>query len=318
MKIIKHSEIRSLGLSPLQYMKWVEEALLNQQRSTLPPKTSIALPNDGFFNIMPCYIPESNVMGVKVVNRFLCNNPALDASLLLYNATTGEQKALMDATLITTMRTGAVAATSILKLMKKKSETNILSIMGLGATARATLLCLLDATPEKTFIIRLMKYKDQAEKFVERFKAYENISFQIVDEYEKFFVGADIIVSCITSATQTYGKDDWFKKGVLVVPVHTRGFQNCDLFFDKVYGDLKDQISHFKFFNEFKYFNEFTKVVQGEDKGRENDSERILVYNIGIALHDIYIAEKIFTLIMEKAEIVADFDFKEDVDKFYL
>ena len=317
MKIIKHSDITSLNISPLQYMQWVEEALLSQYKSVLPPKTSIALPNDGFFNTMPCSIPTSNVMGVKIINRFLCNEPALDASLLLYDATTGEQKALMDATLITTMRTGAVAATSILKL-RKKCATSILSFMGLGVTARATLLCLLDTIPEIALTIRLLRYKDQAEKFIERFKDYDNICFQIVEDYEQLFTDADIIVSCITSATKIYGKDEWFKEGVLVIPIHTRGFQNCDLFFDKVYGDLREQICHFKHFNEFKYFNELSKVIQGEDKGRENDSERILVYNIGIALHDVYIADKIYTLLTEKVETIGTFDFKEEMEKFYL
>ena len=36
-----------------------------------------------------------------------------------------------------------------------------------------------------------------------------------------------------------------------------------------------------------------TDVATGKNKGRENDSERILVYNGGIALTDMYWAMKI-------------------------
>lgn len=316
MIIIKHSDIEALGVKPMDYLTWVEGALLRQKNSILPAKISVSLPNDGFFNTMPCYFPDDEVMGVKVVNRYLVNNPALDATLLLYNSATGEFRALLDATLITTMRTGAVAALTIQQLKVKKELTHM-SIMGLGVTARATMLCLLDSMPNEQFKVKLLKYKDQAELFIERFKDYINVSFEVVTSYEELIVGADVILSCISSASQIYGKDEWFKEGVLVVPVHTRGFQNCDLFFDKVYGDLTEQISHFKYFDKFKYFNEFTEVVCGADKGRENDNERILVYNIGIALHDIYIANKIYKMFVD-SNTTKVIDFKEKIDKFYV
>ncbi len=316
MKIIKHSDIASLHIPPVQYMKWVKEALVKQYESVLPAKISVSLPNDGFFNTMPCYLPYENVMGVKVVNRYLQNDPALDATLLLYNSATGEQKAIMDATLITTMLTGAVAATSILKL-KKSIKITTFAIMGLGVTARAALLCLLDAAPEQQFEVKLLQYKNQAELFIQRFANYSNVNFTIVSNHKDLIENSDVILSCISSANRIYGEDAWFKEGVLLVPVHTRGFQNCDLFFDKVFGDHTEQISHFKYFDKFKSFNEFAKVMKGEVAGRENNTERILVYNIGIALHDIYIANKIYDLCLA-LNASSEFNFKEPLEKFYV
>lgn len=50
--------------------------------------------------------------------------------------------------------------------------------------------------------------------------------------------GSDVIISCITEAEGLICPDDKrFKEGCLLIPVHTRGFQNCDLFFDKIFGD---------------------------------------------------------------------------------
>ncbi|MFQ9503100.1 MAG: ornithine cyclodeaminase [Alistipes indistinctus] len=315
MKIIKHSDITALGISPRQFMEWVREALLTQYECDIPPKISIHLPDDGFFNTMPCYIPKQNVMGVKVVNRFLANTPALDASMLLYDTRTGELKALMDASYITSMRTGAVAATSI-KYLKKKQICNKLSMLGLGVTARATMWCLLESFPDEFFEVTLLRYKDQAEQFAERFKTYPNVSFHIVNSNKELIVGAEIIVSCITSATELIGRNIWFDEGVLLVPVHTRGFQNCDLFFDKVYGDLTGQISGFKYFDRFKIFDEFAQVVIGKNPGRENNQERILVYNIGMALHDIYIGNRILS--MFEPELEREIAFKEFMPKFYI
>lgn len=315
MKIIKHSDIVSLNISAVKYMDWVQDMLLRQYDAVLPAKISIALPDSGFFNTMPCYIPNSEVFGVKVVNRFIHNNPALDATLLLYNSVTGQLDCVMDATLITSMRTGAVAATSILKL-KVSNTTNKMSIMGLGATARATMLCLLETAKDEYFEVKLMKYKDQAENFVERFKDFPNVKFTVVDSYKDLIFDADIVLSCIASATHQIGEDSWFKEGVVVVPVHTRGFQNCDLFFDKVYGDLREQIEHFGYFDQFKYFNEFAKVIIGDDAGRESDTERILVYNIGIALNDIFIGNEINNMFIENEN--CEVSLKEIIDKFYI
>jgi ornithine cyclodeaminase/alanine dehydrogenase len=58
---------------------------------------------------------------------------------------------------------------------------------------------------------------------------------------------------------------------VLVVPVHTRGFTNCDLFFDKIFADDTGHVDHFRNFKQFKYFAEMSDVVNGTAEGRESD-----------------------------------------------
>ena len=74
------------------------------------------------------------------------------------------------------------------------------------------------------------------------------------------------------------------------------------MFFDKIYADDTDHVSNFKYFNQFKYFNEVSKVLINEDEGRKSDMERILVYNIGISLHDIYFASQIYNLITDNIQ----------------
>ena len=86
------------------------------------------------------------------------------------------------------------------------------------------------------------------------------------------------------------------------MPVHTRGFQNCDTIFDKVFGDDTDHVRDFRYFSQFRKFGEISDVLSGELPGRENDQERILSYNIGLGLHDVYFASKIEQLLNEKTE----------------
>ncbi len=109
---------------------------------------------------------------------------------------------------------------------------------------------------------------------------------------------ADVIVSCITDADGLLVDDvNLFKPGVLVVPVHTRGFQNCDTVFDKVYADDEGHVKGFKYFNQFRRFGEISDVLKGKTEGRTNDYERILSYNIGLGLHDVYYATKILHIL---------------------
>lgn len=142
--------------------------------------------------------------------------------MMLYNANNGELLALVDCDRITTMRTGAVAAVSAKAL--RKSDAYIYGMVGLGNTARATMLCVLKAELEKHFHVKLLRYKNQAELFVERFRDYDNVSFEILDDINEMARTVDVFFSCITSANGLLVADEsTFQSGVTFIPVHMRG-----------------------------------------------------------------------------------------------
>lgn len=294
MKIFHFETIKKQNILPQTCVEWVREAFRLKYLSQLPAKISMKIDEKIFFNTMPVYLPDLNRFGVKVVSRYPEREPALQADILLFDTQTGETLALMDGSWITAMRTGAVAALAIKEL--KSSTAREYAFLGLGNTARATLLCLLSFLHEPIHI-RLLAYKGQEQLFIERFAAYESVRFSVYDSVEDLIDGADVVVSCVTVATELFAPDRVFKEGVLVVPVHTRGFQNCDLFFDKVFADDTNHVKDFKYFSQFKAYDEFSQILLGENPGRESDKERILAYNIGIALHDVYFAAKLFELL---------------------
>lgn len=183
----------------------------------------------------------------------------------------------------------------------RSSSARKYSFIGLGNTARATLLCLLSSFPDEIFQVVLFRYKDQAEYFIDYFRTFGNVVFSVVDTMEELVEDADVLVSCITDADGLLiGNDALFKPGILLVPVHTRGFQNCDLFFDKVFADDTEHVRSFRYFNQFKWFNEIGDVLDGTCRGRENDKERILSYNIGLGLHDVFFASNIYDMITNR------------------
>lgn len=313
MKLITQQQIIDLGITPNDCIEWVTESFKMKYDCILPHKNSLKPFGEVFFNTMPCYIPEPiNRFGVKEVSRYPLEKPSLNSELLLYDGRNGNLLALMDANWITTMRTGAVASLAINTL--KPSFAKVYSFIGLGNTARATLLCLLE-TIKTPITVVLMEYKGQEQLFMERFKQYKNVRFETVSNHNDLVSKADVIVSSVTAATELIAPDDCYKEGCLVVPIHTRGFQNCDLFFDKVFADDTAHVEQFKYFDRFRNFAELSQVLLHKRPGRENDKERILSYNIGIALHDIVFASKIYDALESEA---FDIQFPKIKEKFWI
>lgn len=296
MIVIQDREVRSLGLKPKDFIDSVRHCFVHKPECQLPPKISLHPKGDDFINTMPCLLPpETNRYGVKIVSRVKGRTPALKSDSMLYDVTTGELLAVIDCDYITTMRTGAVAALAVDTL--KKNNVKKIALMGLGNTGRATMMCLSSLLPpsDGKYEVSLLKYKDQAEQFIEHFKNLDNFHFTIANDTKELFENADVIISCITQANGLFIDDvNVFKPGVLVVPVHTRGFQNCDTIFDKVVCDDIGHVKGFKYFNQFKNLTELGDILRGDKPGRQSEEERIIDYNIGLGLHDAYICSKVY------------------------
>ena len=301
MKIISQEQIKALSISPATCVEWVKESFSIKKDSQLPAKISVHPQGYDFYTAMPCLLPaQYDRVGLKMVHRVKGAVPSLGSDILVYEASTGKLLAFMDCDWITAMRTGATAVYAAQTLRKHGPVTY--SFVGLGNTARATMLCLLETEPNLPHRVLLKRYKDQAEQFQERFSSYGNVSFEVVDSIPEMIAASDIVFSCITDADGLFCDDEsCFRPGCTLIPVHVRGFQNCDLFFDKVYGDDTAPIKNWKYFSQYRHYAELQDVIDGKDPGRESDSERILSYNYGLAIHDIFYASMIYELLKDES-----------------
>lgn len=297
MKIVTNSDIEALRISPATCVDWVREAFLIKGMCQLPPKISLHPRGNDFINTMPCILPEEyHTFGCKVVTRVKGQHPALNSEMMIFDTQTGKMTALVNTDWITAMRTGAVASLAINTL--RTADASVYGFVGLGVIGHATLDCLLATNPDCQLTIRLKRYKDHAEKTIEHYRNYANVHWEISDTMEDLVTDADVVVSCITDADGLLVNDTGlFKPGVLVVPVHTRGFQNCDTIFDKVFADDEGHVRGFRYFNEFRSFGELGDILSGRIPGRETPTERILSYNIGLALFDVFFADRLINLI---------------------
>ena len=314
MKLLTFDKILQAKINPLSCYDWVEEVLKRKDESILPAKISLK-PNiaEVFYNVMPSILLWKNWAGVKLVTRYPQRKPVLDSQILLYDLTTGKNLALVDGNWITSMRTGAVAAHSVKLLAVNHFST--IGIIGLGNTARAFLLVLLSLYPNKPLTVKIKKYKDQHDLFIKRFSEFHNIEFICCETLRETVDNADVVVSAVTFFENDVFEDYRFKEGILLVPIHTRGFSNCDLYFDKIFADDTNHVKGFKYFDCFHSFAEVSEVLNHKKPGRENNRERIIAYNIGISLHDIFFAGKLYELLENEGEEIS---LQEPEDKFWV
>lgn len=314
MKLLTFDKILQAKINPLSCYDWVEEVLKRKDESILPAKISLK-PNiaEVFYNVMPSILLWKNWAGVKLVTRYPQRKPVLDSQILLYDLTTGKNLALVDGNWITSMRSGAVAAHSVKLLAVNHFST--IGIIGLGNTARAFLLVLLSLYPNKSLTVKIKKYKDQHDLFIKRFSEFHNIEFICCETLRETVDNADVVVSAVTFFENDVFEDYRFKEGVLLVPIHTRGFSNCDLYFDKIFADDTNHVKGFKYFDYFHSFAEVSEVLNHKKPGRENNRERIIAYNIGISLHDIFFAGKLYELLENESEEIS---LQEPDDKFWV
>lgn len=253
------------------------------------------------YNVMPCICEGKNIAMVKMIGRHSIkrgeNRSVMMGDILLYESDTGILKALIDGEYITTLRTGLTAAHSARLFTRKDFQT--VGLIGPGnimtVCIRSFISSLREEGDDRVITLKLIRYHGHEERIMKFLKADKNLRFELCDSYVSVIRDSDLVISAITKVTENFASNDCFKEGVTVIPVCTLGFQNCDLFFDKVFTDESEQIRGFKYFSHFEPITtNVSDVLNGLRPGRTNNTDRILVYNYGIAIHDLLLAENIW------------------------
>ena len=201
----------------------------------------------------------------------------------------------MDGNWITAMRTGAVAALAG-KTFVSRFDTAAFGFVGLGSMAHEKMDCLCSLF-DRPHDIWLLRYKNQAEQFASLYENVPNVSFHFTNSREELVHRTQALYSCVTVMNEQFLPPSEYPEGYTLIPVHTRGFQDCDVVFDRIFGDDAGHLKCFQHFNEFRSFAEFSDVLLGDAQGRQSAEERIISYNIGLGLHDVWFASNIYNMI---------------------
>lgn len=190
------------------------------------------------------------------------------------------------------IRTAAVAVHSLINFAKKRDT---IAMVGLGNIGTEIGNILFELVSQEKIIVKLFRYKDQAEKFVAKFSHYENITFHLCDTYEDLIKGSDVVVSSVTFIEEDYCAPSVFKEECTVIPVHLRGFKECDKEFDHVITSDLISIKKFQNYNAIKKLSYIDDLIKNIENYKAE--KQTIIYNLGLAVYDLFYAAKIYNKI---------------------
>jgi ornithine cyclodeaminase len=299
-------DIEALDLTNDEILAAIETSLAAQGRGQTVIEPRVHLEPDasfhGHFNVLRGYVAPLGLAGVKVVGDYVDNYklgyPSEFGVLNLFDPRTGVPKAILDATVITDMRTGAVTALGARHLARKGSK--VLGHIGARGTAYWNVR-LLDHLFDFDEIRVHSRRPESRNAFGAKLEADLGKKITVVDNWRDCVEGADIVVEASRlSQPEPLLKTEWIKKGAFVVPYGTMSAVELSLtdIMAKLVVDDWGQCKSGKFgslrahvetgrLSEETLHAELGQVVAGLKPGRESEDETILLWHRGLSLSDI-------------------------------
>jgi ornithine cyclodeaminase len=304
------------GLDMKMSMEAIEKAfrLLNEDKVIIPSKIVLVLPPSererGRINGLAAYIGgDWEMAGIKWVPGFPKNPrehglPRANALIILNDTNTGLPLSVMDGTILSAMRTGAVGGIGAKYLAREDSE--VAAMIGMGVQARTQALALKEALPNLKEIRGYDIVKEKATKVANEIEEMTSISTRIVDNPREAVEGADVI-DTVTLADEPIVKDKWIKDGSLFIHMGSYIEEEYDvvLHSDKIIVDDWEVVKHRKtpilakmydqgLISDKDIYANLDVIVAGKKPSRENDNERIFFSPIGMAHEDVAVASMVY------------------------
>jgi len=323
LRFLSGPDIDSLGLTYAEIVAAVQDAVRahGEGRAIVEPRVHLVPDNDdaGHFNVLRGHLPAAaghlpaaagssgvsrlgGVSGVKVVGDFVANYaaglPSELGLLTLYDPRTGVPLSIMDATLITACRTGAMTAVGARYLARP--DARVLGHVGARGTAFWNIV-LLDELFELAEIRVTSRRPESREAFARHLATVTSTPIRVAATAEETFDGADICVEASRlTEPEPLLRTAWVKPGAFVVPYGTISAVELDLLdvMDKVvvddwreaqsgrFGALRRHVDTGRL-SATSLYAELGQIVTGQRPGRERDDERILLWHRGLAILDI-------------------------------
>lgn len=249
-----------------------------------------------------------NTTGIKFIpskphNPSRYGLPRANAVIIILDEDTLMPACIMDGTLVSAMRTGAASGVAAKYLANP--DSTVMGLVGASVQGITQTLAIKEGVPS----LKICKVYDlnieTSIKFVEKMKALIDLEFVIVESALEAFKNSDVI-STATMAKQPYVNSDWYKEGAL----------HCEISFwdtppealqvmDFVVVDDWYQVSHHGvdvsyravrdgFIDETKIRGNLGDIIVGKKPGRQHSKERIFFNPIGMGIHDLSEAYRVY------------------------
>lgn len=303
MKIITRDEvIRKLTIPAC--IEVMRRALVGLEcGDNLQPMRSIhRLPREHTFGFMPAYLGQDGYFGAKVINACHANigtdYPSHAGYVLLFEAVHGIPVAMVDATAVTMIRTGAVSGVATDLLARK--DAHVLALIGAGAQARSHIQAML-AVREISRVLVYDLIIERARAFADEASAKYKVPIEVCASAKEAARTADIVCT-LTPATEPYLKAEWVRPGTHVnavgafTPV-TREVTSELVAAARLYADsvesMKKECGEYLvpkkegLIDEGHIVGSIGGVMLGKAPGRQSVDEITLFDALGLAVEDV-------------------------------
>lgn len=297
-------------------LKDVEEAFrAHQEGKTITP-VRIALPagNEGASTLyMPAFVEPAKVMGIKIVSVFPDNpkkgRPAIRGITLLTDAETGKHLALMDATYLTVLRTGAISGVATKYLARK--DARVCALLGAGAQSVGQIQGAMEVCNLEEIRIwnRTREKAERLKKTIRETWPNWPGTISVFGRPEDAARGADVIL-CATRSTEPLFDGGRISPGTHVNAIgaylpHMREMDAALLNrSNKVVvdtregamqeaGDLLIPMGTGEW-NADQLYGELGEIVAGKKPGRESPDEITVFKSVGVAFLDAVVAKSVY------------------------
>jgi ornithine cyclodeaminase len=314
LRFLSGPDVDGLAITNAEVIAAVEAVVdaHGRGRTVFEPRVHLVPDNGGagHFNVLRGHVSPLGMSGIKVVGDFVPNYqrglPSELALMTVYDPTTGVPLAIMDATWITEVRTGAMTAVGAKHLARP--DAKVLGHVGARGTAFSN-VTMLDTLFSLAEIRVTSRRPESREAFAARLREVTSTPVRAVATADEAFDQADILVEASRLENPTpLLRTASVRPGAFVVPYGTVSAVELDLLdiMDKVvvddwresrsgrFGALRAHVDTGRL-TEQTLHAQIGEIVSGAKPGRERPDERILFWHRGLSILDVALAHLILT-----------------------
>jgi ornithine cyclodeaminase/alanine dehydrogenase len=298
LRYLSRRDVEALDLSMREIIDALDTAFSEKGRGQveMPPKPGIHPRENAFVHAMPAYVPRFEAAGMKWIAGYPENRarelPYISGLVILNDPGTGLPTAVMDATWITAMRTGA--ATAVAARYLARPDARSVGIIACGVQGRSNLealSCVFELEFVKVFDIE----RQVAERFARDMTDAHGITVEVVASAREAMDGQDLVVTSgpILKEPEPTIEPGWLAPGAFACALdfdsYWTGAALADV--EKLATDDIDQMEYYRSVGYFRTtpraYADLGQIATGERPRRETADERIVCINLGLALEDV-------------------------------
>ena len=316
---LSQKDVRATGVDMATALRAVEEAFQLHHRGEviLPHKTVLDMDERqrGRGNAMPGYVGgDYHAFGIKWIAGFPGNParfglPRATGLTILNDADKGLPLAVMDCTLLSALRTGAVTGVGARALARPDSAS--VAMIGAGVQARTQLEALVAVLPGLREVRAFDVRREAAEAFAQEARARHGLAVRAVESAEAAVRDADVVVT-VTVADEPIVKNAWMKPGSFFSAVGSYQEEEFEVVSrsDLVVVDGLEHVLHRETpvialmikqgLLQRERVLELGAILCGEQPGRTEARQRVFFSPIGMAIEDICLSYRVYRLAEQK------------------